>query len=83
MVKGWSMLCLGLLVAAAHAQAALHTERVEYRHGETVLEGYLAYDDAIQGKRPGCWWSMSGKGWVRMRCAGLSSSPGWATWRLP
>jgi dienelactone hydrolase len=33
--------------------AALHTEKVVYKHGGTVLQGYLAYDDAIQGKRPG------------------------------
>ena len=26
---------------------------VEYKEGDTVLEGYLAYDDAIKGKRPG------------------------------
>ena len=35
------------------ASAALQTETVEYRHGDTVLEGYLAYDDAQPGKRPG------------------------------
>ncbi len=29
------------------------TRTVEYRQGDTVLEGYLAYDDAIAGKRPG------------------------------
>ncbi len=33
-------------------QAALKTELVEYKEGETVLEGYLAYDDALQGSRP-------------------------------
>jgi dienelactone hydrolase len=26
---------------------------VEYKQGDTILEGYLAYDDAIAGKRPG------------------------------
>ena len=26
--------------------AALHTETVKYKQGDTVLEGYLAYDDA-------------------------------------
>lgn len=31
----------------------LKTEKVEYKHGDTALEGYLAYDDGIQGKRPG------------------------------
>ncbi|BDV44607.1 dienelactone hydrolase [Geotalea uraniireducens] len=29
------------------------TRSVEYRQGETVLEGYLVYDDAVQGQRPG------------------------------
>lgn len=38
---------------AAIAQAKLHTQVVEYRHGDTVLEGYLAYNDAVKGKRPG------------------------------
>lgn len=34
-------------------KVALQTEKVNYKHGDTVLEGYLAYDDAIKGKRPG------------------------------
>jgi dienelactone hydrolase len=32
--------------------AALKTRTVEYRDGEQVLEGYLAYDEAKPGKRP-------------------------------
>jgi dienelactone hydrolase len=49
-------LCLSvalLLAWAAAARAALHTEVIEYKHGDKVLEGYLAYDDSISGKRPG------------------------------
>ncbi len=42
-----------LFFVAADVHAAIRTEAVEYRHGETVLEGYLAYDDALAGKRPG------------------------------
>lgn len=34
-------------------QAEIITKTVEYKQGDTVLEGYLAYDDAIQGQRPG------------------------------
>ncbi len=49
----WWLPLLVVLVCPARAQAALHTEHVEYTHGETVLEGYLAYDDAIRDKRPG------------------------------
>lgn len=42
-----------ILLAAVNAYGAVHTEWVQYRHGETLLEGYLAYDDAVQGPRPG------------------------------
>ena len=35
------------------AQAEVKTEVVEYRHGDVVLEGYLAYDASLSGKRPG------------------------------
>jgi dienelactone hydrolase len=52
MLKFWLGLLVPLLLAAV-APAALHTEAVEYKHGDTVLQGYLAYDDAISGKRPG------------------------------
>ena len=34
-------------------RAAIHTETVEYKQGDATLEGFVAYDDAIQGKRPG------------------------------
>jgi dienelactone hydrolase len=37
---------------------------VEYKHGESALKGYLAYDDAIGGQRPGVlvvheWWGLN------------------------
>jgi dienelactone hydrolase len=41
------------LGAALTAQAQIHTEAVEYKQGDTVLEGYLAYDASIKGQRPG------------------------------
>ena len=41
------------LGAALMAQAQIHTETVEYKQGDAVLEGYLAYDSSIKGKRPG------------------------------
>ena len=47
-------LAMVLMVAAiSTARAEVKTEVVEYRHGDVVLEGFLAYDDSIQGKRPG------------------------------
>jgi dienelactone hydrolase len=42
-----------LMACTAVAQATIHTETVEYKQGNTTLEGYLAYDDAINGPRPG------------------------------
>ena len=35
------------------AQAAVKTQWVDYKQGDTALRGYLAYDDAIKDKRPG------------------------------
>src|SRR5215469_17777067 len=34
-------------------QGAIHTETVDYQQGGTTLEGFLAYDDSVSGKRPG------------------------------
>lgn len=47
------LLMVIVLAFSISAQAAIKTEVVEYKHGDTVLEGYLAYDDAVKGKRPG------------------------------
>jgi dienelactone hydrolase len=51
-MQRWFLALLGTLAATA-AQAAVKTEVIEYKHGDVVLEGYLAYDDAVSGKRPG------------------------------
>ncbi len=40
-------------VAGPIASAAIKTEVVEYKDGDTVLEGFVAYDDAQSGPRPG------------------------------
>jgi dienelactone hydrolase len=42
-----------LLSYALSADAAIKTKVIEYKQGNTVLEGYLAWDDAKAGKRPG------------------------------
>jgi dienelactone hydrolase len=51
--------CLVLL--ASNAMGAIKTQLIEYKHGDLVLEGFLAYDDATTAKRPGIvvvheWW---------------------------
>lgn len=38
---------------AVQVHAEIKKEAIEYKHGDVVLEGYLAYDGAVQGKRPG------------------------------
>ncbi len=34
-------------------RAEIHTELLQYKQGDATLEGYLAYDTALAGKRPG------------------------------
>lgn len=52
-MKRTLFLLAALCAWPAAAEAALHAETVDYSHGETALEGYLAYDDASPAKRPG------------------------------
>lgn len=49
----WAVWGIMLLGWAPAAQAQLKTETIEYRHGETVLEGYLSYDAHYTQRRPG------------------------------
>lgn len=44
---------LALLALGASAFGAIKTETVEYKDGTTVLEGFVAYDDANDKPRPG------------------------------
>lgn len=47
------VLLLLILCLPYPAFAELQKKNFDYKDGETVLEGYLVYDDAIQGMRPG------------------------------
>jgi dienelactone hydrolase len=52
------------LSVCAITEAAIRAETVEYKHGDVVLQGYLAYDDSVVGKRPGVlvvheWWGIN------------------------
>lgn len=44
---------LFVFCAGASVNAEIKTETVEYRDGDTVLEGYIAYDSKLAAKRPG------------------------------
>jgi len=53
------LVCLSLL--SSTAWAGLQAQEVDYRAGDTVLKGYLVYDDSISERRPGVlvvheWW---------------------------
>jgi dienelactone hydrolase len=50
--------------AAAGAGAQVKTREIEYKQGETPLHGFLAWNDAAKGKRPGVlvvheWWGLN------------------------
>jgi dienelactone hydrolase len=55
----------GLVLAAVSvAEAKIVTEAVPYKDGDVELEGYLVYDDAINGPRPAVivvheWWGLN------------------------
>lgn len=50
-----NLIALSVLITACavSAQAKIVTKTIDYQQGDTTLEGFLAYDDAISGKRPG------------------------------
>lgn len=50
-----------LALASASSAAELQTREIEYKQGDTILGGLMAWDDATKGKRPGVlvvheWW---------------------------
>jgi dienelactone hydrolase len=58
------LLLLSLCCFGSAAQAAVQGREVSYEAEGTTLKGYLAYDDAIKGKRPGVlvvheWWGQN------------------------
>jgi dienelactone hydrolase len=64
-----------LFAFASVSQAALQSKVVEYKQGDTVCEGYIAWDDSTDSKRPGVivvheW--MGHNPYVRMRADRLA-----------
>jgi dienelactone hydrolase len=52
---------IGLMFASAAVYPAVQGKEVSYSANGTTLKGYVAYDDAVKGKRPGIlviheWW---------------------------
>lgn len=59
-----SLCFIGLMFVAAAAHAAVQGKEVSYEADGTKLKGYVAYDDAVKGKRPGVlvvheWWGLN------------------------
>jgi dienelactone hydrolase len=46
------LILIATVIAPDLASASLKAKNVEYKDGNTVLEGYLVFDDAFTGKRP-------------------------------
>ncbi len=52
------------LTVASAARAEVRTKTIEYRQGDTPLQGFLAWDDSAKNKRPGVlviheWWGLN------------------------
>jgi len=52
-MKNILTIVLILFTWTSYAHARLQSRTVEYKHGDAILQGYLAYDDSFKGKRPG------------------------------
>ncbi len=72
-----SMIAMAAVVVTAGAgPAAVVTKVVEYEHDGVKLKGFLAYDDAVAGKRPGVlvvheWWGLDD--YAKERCKQLAA----------
>jgi dienelactone hydrolase len=54
-MKVWTLFLAlaGIAFATGSANAAIKVQTVDYKQGSAVLEGWLVYDTAAHGKRPG------------------------------
>jgi dienelactone hydrolase len=74
LIRGAAAIALSLSATAARAEIV--TKAIEYRQGDTVLEGYLAYDSSGPARKPGIvvfhqWTGLSG--YERMRAEKLAA----------
>lgn len=63
------------LIMAGVASAAVKTKTIDYEHNGKKFSGFLAWDDALQGKQPGVlvvheWWGLND--YARMRAKKLA-----------
>ncbi len=62
-MKRMALAAVGLMLAVGQgsALAGVKTKQIEYKQGDTTLQGFMAYDTEAKGKRPGVlvvheWW---------------------------
>ena len=76
MMKLLLTIIMGVLLFSTTALAEVRTKMVPYKHGNLMLQGYFAWDDAIKGTRPGVlvvheWWGLND--YVRGRAERLAA----------
>jgi hypothetical protein len=67
------------MVGMAAAEPKITGKTVEYNAQGVMMQGYLAYDENIQGKRPGVlvvheWWGLNGVPFLESNAYRLSRS---------
>ena len=48
-----TLITLSILLIASATHAEIISKEIDYKQGDTIMKGMLAYDDNLKGKRPG------------------------------
>ena len=68
---------LAVLLSSGFASAEIRESVVEYEDGDVTLEGFLAYDDAVKGGRPGV---LVVHQWTGLRITKRVGRGSWRSW---